>query len=247
MNHFNINNPPKLVAFSGGGGAATITRLKGGRKTLAAELSKNFPNITFMPSSANSSVDLVLTPNGIFQISPTKSRLTGGAPSMRISDFLYAMKRPDLITTLQILPEDSPSASRPPRSPRSPRCATTHSPKSAVRSLNFYDDDDVLMTSSPRSPRTFSGEYKRAATSFAPRDISPTSSRAYSPRSPRSPRSRRSLDTSSPLRPPRSRRSASPKKSPVSHHTPTKRSRSPNMMEDITRYPRGRGKSFIYE
>lgn len=121
-------NSIRVVAFSGGGGANPLSRLKGGRKVISERLEREFPVIRFMDKGANANVDLVLTPNCISKISNTKSRLTGGAPSMKISDFLVMMRKPWLIEELQIIP-----GSVIPRSPRNYRTSPSHSTRPQTR------------------------------------------------------------------------------------------------------------------
>ncbi len=87
-----------------------ISYLPGGRKTIAALLSMEFPDIEFQPKSANSSTNLILTPNSVGQISGTKARLSEGASSMTIDDFLWMMGRSDLREKFRIIPADRVSS-----------------------------------------------------------------------------------------------------------------------------------------
>ena len=139
----------RLVAFSGGGGANILSYLKGGRKVIAERLEKEFPDIEFMAQGANKSVDLVLTPNCISKISNTKSRLTGDAPSMKISEFLTKMKKPWLIDELRIVPATV--------QPRSPRCSSNGGSTSGFwpRMLFYKNQDDAISSTILQSEDDF--------------------------------------------------------------------------------------------
>jgi hypothetical protein len=134
---FTIDRPPRTVAFSGGGGKAILSYLPGGRETVASMLAYEFPGIDFLPKSANSSVDLILTPNSVGSISPTKARLSNRAPSMTIDDFLWMMERPDLKEKLKIVPAGTASTfySASPRS--APAWHVAIPPRSRRESASF--------------------------------------------------------------------------------------------------------------
>jgi hypothetical protein len=113
MSTFDEKHPPRVVTFSGGRGASLITRKKGGRVGLAKELERYFPTTRFLSASGNNSVELVLIPDNVDNVSPTKlKQLKDGTQVMKISNFLRVMNRPDLISTLEIIPSTKSPAIR---------------------------------------------------------------------------------------------------------------------------------------
>lgn len=94
------------IAFSGGSGRARITDLKGGRKELALQLSKEYEpqGLNFIGSHARKRTDLIILPTTVEEMSPSKTRQSGGGvPMIHINDFLKFTGRPDLMDKLQIL------------------------------------------------------------------------------------------------------------------------------------------------
>lgn len=111
IENFNPNQW-KLIAFSGGIERARITTAKGGRTMIARELGKIFPQFEFSPTNAVQATDLILIPNSINEISPTKKKQSNHAQVMIINNFLILMNRPDLIEKLKIVQNKYPRLSK---------------------------------------------------------------------------------------------------------------------------------------